>query len=951
MDFYETLYGKCQNCTFSVITLPDKGVRHFETIASMREEIGRVGDSRNTYIHPWPRRIGIKDGVRGDSADTTYATCLFADIDIKSEAHREQMLPASRAEVLSFLDAFPLKATFTVFTGHGIHAYWLFDAPIHLTDANRDKMEKLLAGFGRCLMKKAKDERGWRIDPVFDPARMLRAVGSMNLKIGEKIPCEVIVENEAFYKPEDFHAYVLDAPKPRTEEFHVDERVMGSAERIMEGCVALKQMTEQPDNVSEPLWHALCTNVALAKDGEEKFQEWSSLYSHYSPMETQYKLRSARNANKPCTCRYIKDCGLFPCPDGGCGVKAPIVLALYTKFEQLEIILGKDTLSAEELLDPYVVGLLPYAKENCPAEYSRLKLAAKKAGIGMRDFDRITKKEEEKRDVGIPFDAEPEEIKLKGIDLHGAMTPKGYRITMENGVESFYFDEGALVSSNLCPEPLVIERRMENIDNGTERFELAYHRSRKWKRLMVSRAIALNKSSVVRLADNGVPVSTDNADGVVHYLSRYEAENDKQIPFVRSIGRIGWLGEKEFYPYILESPVEYEDKDDAAMIAALKEQGSFETWLKFARELREQTYARAILAASFASVLLEKLKRRVAIIHIWHSSRSGKTAALKFALSVWGDPMKLMGNFNSTAVGLERRAGTLRHLPLGLDELQVLNERRLSPSMVVYSLGNGYGKTRGAKAGGLQEVPVWRNAIISTGEQPLTNEATMDGVHSRVLELYGQPISDADFGRKVHQVSENHYGFAGKVYLEHIVDTDLSDEFEEIRESIGDGDQGVHLDTVALLALADYHAGISVFGETKRKAWKDAISFGKRILTNAKENEPEDVVDRAYDFVTDWIAANRKRFAQDAIPCLGKIEPGKVLVIATELRRALEDNGFSYTKCRKGFRDRGYVDTFEDSQGKSRSQYLRNIQGVNVRVFCFPIQVENIYPPDEDFLT
>ena len=50
MDFYETLYGKCHDCTFSVITLPDKGVRHFETIASMQEEIGRVGDIRNTYI-------------------------------------------------------------------------------------------------------------------------------------------------------------------------------------------------------------------------------------------------------------------------------------------------------------------------------------------------------------------------------------------------------------------------------------------------------------------------------------------------------------------------------------------------------------------------------------------------------------------------------------------------------------------------------------------------------------------------------------------------------------------------------------------------------------------------------------------------------------------------------------------------------------------------------------
>ena len=76
-----------------------------------------------------------------------------------------------------------------------------------------------------------------------------------------------------------------------------------------------------------------------------------------------------------------------------------------------------------------------------------------------------------------------------------------------------------------------------------------------------------------------------------------------------------------------------------------------------------------------------------------------------------------------------------------------------------------------------------------------------------------------------------------------------------------------------------------------------------------------------------------------------------MLVIATELRRALEDNGFSYTKCRKGFRDRGYVDTFDDSQGKKRSQYLRKIQGVSVRVFCFPIQVEGMYPPEDDFLS
>lgn len=182
----------------------------------------------------------------------------------------------------------------------------------------------------------------------------------------------------------------------------------------------------------------------------------------------------------------------------------------------------------------------------------------------MRDFERIVSKEESKRDVGNPFDVESEVIKLDGINLNGAMSPKGYRVTMEKGIEYFRIENGENIS--LCSEPMVISRRMENIDNGTERFELAYHRCNNWKRLIIPRANALNKSAIVKFVDYGVPVSTDNAEGVVHYLSRYGAENYRRIKSARCIGRISWLGEKEFYPYILESPVEYEDRDDLGNI-------------------------------------------------------------------------------------------------------------------------------------------------------------------------------------------------------------------------------------------------------------------------------------------------------------------------------------------------------------------------------------------------
>ena len=324
-------------------------------------------------------------------------------------------------------------------------------------------------------------------------------------------------------------------------------------------------------------------------------------------------------------------------------------------------------------------------------------------------------------------------ICLKDLDTNGAKAPAGYDVTMKNGVDYLVNEDGMIIPQKVCTEPLVILKRTENIDNGLEKYELAFRRNHKWKKVIVSRALARNKNQIIRCADQGMSVSTSNAEMVVNYLSAYEAENSAVLPFVRSINRIGWMGD-EFYPYVVDGEVLFEDDDYGDIVKSLVTCGDEDAWMGMAKELRQSPFARMMLDASFASPMLEMLQLRVALIHIWHSSRSGKTATLKFGLSIWGDPLKLMGNFNSTAVGLERRAGTLKHLPLGLDELQVLNEKRLSPALIVYSLGNGFGKTRGAKNGGLQEVPTWRNVIISTGEQPLASENSMDGVYSRVLE-------------------------------------------------------------------------------------------------------------------------------------------------------------------------------------------------------------------------
>ena len=966
-EFYRLLFGKCKDCSVTLMTLPGKQIEHYPAgeAEKVAEDAAKLGASTNTYISVWPRRKDIPPGVRGVSEDTQYATCLFADFDVTGPAHKEPNLPPTKEAVLEHLKSMDKPPTVIVDTGYGLDPFWLFTEPVLLdSDSTRELANAILQGFGKHLMQGCK-ERGWVIDNVFDPARMLRAPGSKNFKLEEPVPCRILWESGTFYAIEDFADYYEPPQLPPSEPFEVDERTVGSAGRIMEHCLALRKMEDDPESISEPLWRALCTNVVLTTDGSEKFHEWSSPYSNYRYEETEYKIQRAITAKKPCTCAYIHEGLGFACPEGGCGVKAPVVLAMYSQEEQLQNLLDKEDLSVPEIFDPYSLKLLSYAKNKCISEYVQFKLRVKKLGISTRDFERAVKSHAyvPPTSAAQDFSGEPTEIRLEGIDLNNAMEPTGYTLSLEDGVEATHFDESGIVHSCLCPEPLVITRRLVNIDTGQEQVELAFFRNDRWKYLAAPRSNIFNKSTIIKYADSGLPVTSDNAEGVVRYLCVYERENADAIPFTRSINRIGWFG-KEFYPCVVQGTVLYEDEgtDGEGIVKSICEHGDYNQWLETAKTLRQSLFARAQIAAAFASPLLEPLQMRVIIIHIWHSTRSGKTAGLKFSLSVWGDPLKLMGNFNSTAVGLERRAGTLKHLPLGLDELQVLNEKRLSASMIVYSLGNGYGKTRGAKNGGLQDVSTWRNCIISTGEQPLSNESSMDGVDSRVLELYGPPIEDPEFGRSVHQISESNYGFAGKRYIEYLIETvlpqkgKLQADYAKLREGIKVhfdmlclGDPGVHLDNIAVLSLADEYAGESIFGQSEEQAHKEALQFGISLLTNAKSLEKEDVVERAWSFVQDWVAANRKRFAQESVPCYGSIEPNHVYVISTNLRQALEENGFSYTKCIKGFQDRGYIETVVDSEGKRRSQIQKKIQGVNIRAICANLCLANVMPAEDDF--
>ena len=184
------------------------------------------------------------------------------------------------------------------------------------------------------------------------------------------------------------------------------------------------------------------------------------------------------------------------------------------------------------------------------------------------------------------------------------------------------------------------------------------------------------------------------------------------------------------------------------------------------------TTAKIILAASFASVLLEPLNCLPFFVHLWGvDSGTGKTVALMVAASVWGDPAvgAYVKTFDGTVVGMEKTAAFLNNLPFCLDELQLAKDSKGRTTFDVYKLAQGVGRTRGNRSGGVDLTPTWRNCILTTGESPLTGTASGAGAVNRVIDIECKSaqavIKD---GMRISSAVKRNYGFAGRKFVERL---------------------------------------------------------------------------------------------------------------------------------------------------------------------------------------
>lgn len=130
-NFFRKIYKDCSCGHITITTLPDRKTRWFkctetEKISKMAENLGK---KTNVFFGVGLRNKVLPKGQRGSEKDILGVTALYADIDIKGNAHAQTSLPSSVDEATDFLHSLKIKPSIIVNSGNGIHGYWLLNKP------------------------------------------------------------------------------------------------------------------------------------------------------------------------------------------------------------------------------------------------------------------------------------------------------------------------------------------------------------------------------------------------------------------------------------------------------------------------------------------------------------------------------------------------------------------------------------------------------------------------------------------------------------------------------------------------------------------------------------------------------------------------------------------------------------------------------------------------------
>lgn len=495
------------------------------------------------------------------------------------------------------------------------------------------------------------------------------------------------------------------------------------------------------------------------------------------------------------------------------------------------------------------------------------------------------------------------------ITSYSYMFTKSYRIDTFGVHLGSVDDAGNFKSDKIVSlKPILPTAIMDNMDAGLQKVQIEMWDKGRWRRIVTNRETLTNSSKIITLANQGVPVGSDNARLMATYFNSLLAEFDERLPRNPARSVMGWVEQDEkrvFMPYA--SGMDFDGEDSYKYLYdAIKQRGTLQEWVEYCLPLRVSSIEiRLIMAAAFASPLIELIGENPFVMHLWGGTGTAKTVSLLIAASIFGDPKpgKLVRTMNMTANAMLGTAAFLNSIPFCGDELQTIKNRWSGTyDGLIMQITEGIDRGR-MKYNQIEDIKSWKCSFLFTGEEPCVKSSSGGGVANRVIqiEVKNKLVDD---GNAVANFYRTHYGTAGPEYIGALqsglfdIDGLYRAYFSDlIKSDTTDKQAG----SMALMLTGDKIAH-DVF-------WPDEpeldVEYVTEYLASAKQ---VDVSERAYQFVCGVISENSCNFDNSSRITWGQAnEDGTVYFNRSALNRIMADAGFDFEACKKAWDRNGHL--------------------------------------------
>lgn len=458
------------------------------------------------------------------------------------------------------------------------------------------------------------------------------------------------------------------------------------------------------------------------------------------------------------------------------------------------------------------------------------------------------------------------------------------------------------------------------------------------KETTMDRSEYLNPTNLIAKQNIGLDVMRDNVNSLSQHF-RNEEERAQRINIHKTLG-FGKYEDTEIYKLYKCIGIDSTYEGDKE----IKPKGSRETYIKMIKEdILGYPQLELILSIGLSAVVLgyvgEELSLDTQIVHLYGNSTTGKSTALKLAISLFGYPdvkkSGLFSTYNATENALIKQLEGIKGVPFAFDEISMSKTKNFTD--MIYKISNGVDKARLNKNSEQVKKEPWLTTIMSNGEKSLVGSANKNaGIHVRVLEFESiMWTKSSEHSERINSVILDNYGHLGFEFAEYLMDLGKDHIYEEYykiklklksifeKNNIKDNFIDRRINKISIIILT-----MQLFEKMM------TITIDKnKILRLIIDAERESIKQRNFDksfikYFKEYVSSNKVRFSKDkkidnVRDYIGNIKiKDKYLefeILPEKFKEIVKEGGFEDDKVvLKELKKSGYLECEKDRYTRKR---------------------------------